>query len=111
MILADLVRKAIGALRPVHRDASLSFSQEGEDLVLARMFDTRSGGFYVDVGAHHPTRFSNTYRFYLRGWRGINIDPGASFGAEFARHRPRDVNLNWAIGTPEGERTYHEFNE
>ena len=51
-----------------------SFSQEGEDLLIDRMFDGQSVGFYVDVGAHHPTRFSNTYLLYLRGWRGINID-------------------------------------
>jgi hypothetical protein len=111
MVLTDLVRKALGVLRPVHPHASLSFSQEGEDLVLARMFGHRPDGFYVDVGAHHPTRFSNTYHFYLRGWCGINIDPRTGFAEAFARARPRDINLNWAIGSPPGERTYYEFNE
>lgn len=36
-------------------------------------------GIYVDVGAFHPTKFSNTHLFYLNGWRGINIEarPGS----------------------------------
>ena len=52
-----------------------SYSQEGEDMVLARYLEGQKNGFYVDVGAHHPFRFSNTYHFYLKGWHGVNIDP------------------------------------
>ena len=35
-----------------------SYSQEGEDMILRRMFERQQRGFYVDVGAHHPRRFS-----------------------------------------------------
>lgn len=111
MRLTNMTRTLAGVLRRVHPHAAITFSQEGEDLVLARLFDDRRRGFYVDVGAHHPTRFSNTYRFYLQGWRGINLDPAADFARQFAHRRPRDVNLNWAVGTPAGERTFFEFNE
>lgn len=45
-------------------NAQLSFSQEGEDLIILRIFDGQGRGFYVDVGAHHPTRFSNPYLLY-----------------------------------------------
>jgi len=48
-----------------------SYSQEGEDMILRRIFERQSTGFYVDVGAHHPKRFSNTYFFYKKGWSGI----------------------------------------
>ena len=41
-----------------------SYSQEGEDMILRRLFEKQIQGFYVDVGAHHPKRFSNTYYFY-----------------------------------------------
>ena len=44
---------------------NISFSQEGEDLVLQRLIGIKSNGFYVDIGAHHPYRFSNTYKFYI----------------------------------------------
>ena len=36
------------------------FSQEGEDIILQRIFERKKQGFYVDVGAFHPFRFSNT---------------------------------------------------
>lgn len=51
------------------------YSQEGEDVILARMFEHQSPGFYVDIGAHHPRRFSNTRLLAEKGWTGINVDP------------------------------------
>ena len=51
------------------------YSQEGEDIVIDRYFQHKAKGFYVEVGAHHPFRFSNTYRFYRRGWTGVCIEP------------------------------------
>ena len=59
----------------------ISFSQEAEDLVLSELaqFNKCYDGLYVDVGAHHPLRFSNTAIYHQRGWRGVNIDatPGS----------------------------------
>jgi len=52
-----------------------SYAQEGEDIILGRIFATKPTGFFVDVGAHHPMRFSNPYYFYKQGWCGINIEP------------------------------------
>ncbi|WP_236263975.1 hypothetical protein, partial [Dysgonomonas sp. Marseille-P4677] len=49
---------------------NISFSQEGEDLVINRFLENKPMGFYIDIGAHHPLRFSNTYKFYLKGWYG-----------------------------------------
>ncbi len=90
----------------------LCFSQEGEDMILSRLFEgKKKKGFYVDVGAHHPQRFSNTYRFYLNGWRGINIDPLPEGMDTFREIRPRDINLEYAISDGEDELTYFEFNE
>ena len=49
-------------------DATRPYSQEGEDMILSYMFiQKRTIGFYMDVGAHHPNRFSNTYYFYKKG--------------------------------------------
>lgn len=95
----------------VQRQARISHSQEGEDLALLRYFRKREGGFYVDVGAHHPTRFSNTWAFYQRGWSGINIDPLPGTAAGFARLRPRDITLETGVSDTPGELTYHRFHE
>ncbi|MBY0340734.1 MAG: FkbM family methyltransferase [Rhodocyclaceae bacterium] len=88
-----------------------SYGQDGEDLILDRLLEGQAKGFYVDVGAHHPIRFSNTYLFYRRGWRGINIDamPGAMRG--FKRTRPRDINIERGVASSSGTLSYYRFNE
>lgn len=77
-----------------------SFASAGEDMILRHLLGAdRAPGFYVDVGACHPVRASNTYSFYLRGWRGINIDASPGSMSEFKRMRPRDINLEIGIGS------------
>ena len=94
-------------------DATKSYSQEGEDLVLARIFGTVkvTSKFFVDIGAHHPTRFSNTYYFYRRGWRGINVDALPGTKRLFQRMRSRDITIECGVGSQEGVLKYFAFNE
>ncbi len=73
------------------------YSQCGEDLALRWLFGNVPHGFYVDVGAYHPKKFSNTYYFYKRGWLGINVDPTPGVVELFRRARPRDINLPYAV--------------
>ncbi|MBK1648837.1 SAM-dependent methyltransferase [Rhabdochromatium marinum] len=91
--------------------AGRSWSQEGEDQILLRIFAQQSSGFYVDVGAHHPKRFSNTYLFYRRGWSGINIDAMPGSMRLFHRWRPNDINLEFGIGNEKKQLDYYVFNE
>lgn len=95
----------------VDLDARYSFSQEGEDLLIGRLFGGQATGFYVDVGAHHPTRFSNTHLLYRKGWNGINIDPTPGSMVLFNRARPRDINLELAVSTTPGTVTLTTFND
>ncbi len=88
-----------------------SFSQEGEDVVLAGLLVGTKNGFFVDVGAHHPTRFSNTWRFYQAGWRGINIDPTPKSMDAFKELRPEDVNLEVGISRQAATRQFFCYNE
>lgn len=91
---------------------NLSYSQEGEDLILGRIFEGRYTGFYIDVGAHHPMRFSNTYKFYLLGWRGINIDALPDSMKKFKQARPDDINIEVPISKDTSSKlTYYMFNE
>ncbi len=92
-------------------DARKSWSQEGEDLILHCILGEKRQGFYVDVGAHHPRRFSNTYLFYRRGWSGINIDAMPGSMRAFDRARRRDINLEVGIAEEEGWIDYYVFNE
>jgi len=91
--------------------SNVSYAQEGEDLILLRFFNHKKEGFFIDVGAHHPTRFSNTYLFYRMGWRGINIDAMPGSMKAFKKVRPRDINIECPISDKQEELTYFIFNE
>ena len=105
-----IIKKYLNKIYPIYFYRK-SYSQEGEDMTLARIFENKKEGFYVDVGAHHPTRFSNTYYFYLRGWRGINLDAMPGSMDLFNKLRPRDINLELAIGNNDKNLTYYIFDE
>jgi FkbM family methyltransferase len=92
-------------------DANFYFSQEGEDILLQRLFGDRNSGLFVDIGAHHPKRFSNTYALYARGWRGINVDATPGSMEAFKKSRPEDRNLECGVGNSEGELPFYEFEE
>lgn len=106
--LSTVVYSIVRAIRP---EVHCSYAQEGEDLVLNRLFEGQRHGFYVDVGAHHPFRFSNTYLLSRRGWRGINVDPNPEAMRLFGRWRRRDVNLTVGIAEEVGSLRYFQFNE
>lgn len=109
MTLKSIVRRLLR--RDPDMQPNLCYGQDGEDLILNRLLDGQAQGFYVDVGAHHPVRFSNTYLFYQRGWRGINIDAMPGSMKKFNRVRPRDINIECGVAGSAGRLMYHRFNE
>ena len=93
-----------------------SYSQYGEDLILKGLMerdqiDLSKKGFYLDVGAHHPTRFSNTKLFYDLGWGGINIEPNEGIKNLFDKTRPRDKTLEIGLGKRCGYQKFFLYNE
>ena len=95
----------------LYRYTKQSYAQEGEDLILERIFEGQKTGFYIDVGAHHPLRFSNTFRLYKRGWQGINIDATPGSMEAFRLIRPRDINIEIAVGVRKSRKIFYQFNE
>lgn len=87
----------------------ISYAQNFEDVMLNRLFQGKDTGFYLDIGAHHPTYDSVTKAFYDRGWRGINIEPVKEFFNLLQQERPKDINLNIAINNHENELTFFEL--
>ena len=43
------------------RNFYITFSQCGEDMFLRSTFFHQEHGTYVDIGAHHPFKYSNTF--------------------------------------------------
>ena len=81
----------------------ISYAQNFEDVMLWRALKHVENGFYIDVGANDPVLDSVTNAFYERGWRGINIEPLLSHHADLVAVRPRDINLQCAVGAVSGE--------
>ena len=111
MIPGPVLEMARALTETVDPFVTLAYSQDGEDMVLRRLFERQATGFYVDVGAHHPYRFSNTCYFHRRGWRGINIDPNPDAIAAFDLVRPGDINICVGVSNAPGLLSFHFFNE
>ncbi|GGE95115.1 FkbM family methyltransferase [Stappia taiwanensis] len=97
---------------PAHqkqRQTVISYAQNYEDVMLQRCFAETATGFYVDVGASSPVADSVTFHFYRKGWRGVNIEPLTDRYRELVRCRPRDHNLNVAVGRESGQAMLNVF--
>ena len=113
--MLNLIRRTLRKIREPWLEsakwARASYAQEGEDLILDRLMDNSKTGFYVEVGSHHPFRFSNTYLFYRRGWKGICIDPLPDSKNLFNKWRPRDLALEIGVSATPSIMKYYLFNE
>jgi len=113
--LKQLIRPLAEALFPFYIFGHKSYSQDGEDMLLRAFMEIEypknHKGFYVDIGAHHPLRFSNTAYFYKKGWHGINVEPTPSQIKKFYSSRKRDININAAVGISNEPLTFYLFNE
>jgi FkbM family methyltransferase len=87
------------------------YSQFYEDYILAYVFKGIAKGTYVDVGAYDPNTASVTKRFYLQGWRGVNIEPNPELRPAFLKERPEDVNLEVGISDAAATLTFYKFEE
>jgi FkbM family methyltransferase len=87
----------------------ISYAQNFEDVMLARVFEGRRTGFYIDVGAGDPVHLSVTKWFYDLGWSGINIEPNRSLYQRLLAERPRDINLAVGAGAFQGEANFLEL--
>lgn len=89
----------------------ISFAQNFEDVMIARLFPPGHQGFYIDIGAADPVYLSVTKHFYDAGWHGVNVEPLPRFFARIETARPRDVNLNAIIGNGGGSHRFFEIEE
>ncbi|HEY5405617.1 MAG TPA: FkbM family methyltransferase [Ginsengibacter sp.] len=83
--------------------SQLTYSQSGEDLILSNLFYklSISNPSYLDIGANHPSYISNTYYFYLRGSRGVCVEPNPYLFKKIKRVRKHDTVLNVGVGLSE----------
>lgn len=89
--------------------SSAFFSQYGEDALLFLTMKPSRRGFFVDVGAYDPIDGSNTYKLYLRGWRGLTIEPNPKVTSKFRTLRGGDTHLTMGVSPEPAALTYYEF--
>lgn len=82
------------------------FAGFAEDVSVSRFFDKKYKGFYVDIGCYHPIKYSTTYFFYRRGWRGINVDIDDLKISLFRWIRRGDHNVVRAVSHKDGVTQY-----
>jgi len=90
--------------------AQVSFSQVGEDLIIHYLFQSLNIAqpSYLDVGTNHPIAGNNTYFFYLRGSRGVCIEPDPGLFRLIMEQRSLDTHINAGVGFEAGK-TKAEF--
>lgn len=85
----------------------LSYAQRLEDYHLDLVFADVGTGFYIDVGGGHPIADNVSYWFYLKGWRGLVVEPQARLADLYAHVRPRDITACTLVGSREGDVEFH----
>ena len=110
-VASAVATPTIRTLTPFAHRLLDSYSQHSEDLILDLILSFKNKGFNVDVGANDPTLNSNTKRFYLKGWTGINVEPGLEPFKKLCEARPLDVNLNVGIAPEKGSMTFYQLSD
>jgi FkbM family methyltransferase len=116
-------RRGIGIIHtPFIRKSYLkrSFSQQGEDLTVDRIWtrvlknEFNKKGVYVDIGSYHLIEHSVTYLAYLRGWSGLVVDASPKSCDLHGKYRPKDKIVNAVVGGEDIESVdfyFHKFDE
>ena len=82
-----------------YRHTRHSFSQFGEDLIIDHALNLLNyqNFSYLDIGANHPSRLSNSFYFYRKGSTGVLVEPDPHLFRKLQRKRPRDIVLNCGV--------------
>lgn len=78
-------------------------SQYFEEFILRDFFADRRNGVFVDIGAAHYKKFSNTY--YLEnelGWSGLAVDPIREYAVDYQRYRRRTRFFSFFVSDSTG---------
>jgi FkbM family methyltransferase len=65
-------------------------SEHGEEWMVRDFFRDKRNGVFLDVGANHYRKLSNTYYLETQlDWSGVAVEPLRQFEADYVRYRPR----------------------
>ncbi len=67
--------------------------------MLWRALNHIKSGFYIDIGAQDPVNDSVSLAFHNNGWKGIHVEPVATYAQKLVTARPGDAVVQAIIGT------------
>jgi FkbM family methyltransferase len=78
-----------------------SYSQFGEDRIIFEYFSSLpiTNGFFLEIGANHPTKLSQTWLLETNGWHGILIEPLPHLAALLKEHRKNSLVFESAVSS------------
>jgi len=87
------------------------YAQTNQDkFVNIEFFKNKKNGFFVDIGAHDGTTFSNTYFFEKElEWTGLCFEPLSHRFEELQKNRPLSICYNAAIGAQQFHKKLRNF--
>ncbi len=65
--------------------------QEDEERLVRDFFEGRERGFFVEVGANHPTKNSQSWHLEQLGWSGVLVEPQPDLAAFLVTARKAQV--------------------
>jgi len=84
------------------------FPAEVEPALTAEFFQSDPPGFFVDVGAHDPVAYSQSYDLEQRGWNGILVEPLPNMAKRLRAQRKAQV-YEVACSSPDDDRKLLAF--
>jgi FkbM family methyltransferase len=79
----------------------LSFSQQGEDIVLYHILHDLlkvETPTYIDIGAADPVDANNTFLLYWTGGHGVLVEPNPMYVERLKQRRPKDIVVAAGVG-------------
>ncbi|AUQ25600.1 FkbM family methyltransferase [Dickeya zeae] len=91
----------------------ITYSQHGEDMIIANIFSILNitKPTYLDIGANHPLKGSNTALLYSRGSHGTIVDANPNLMNDWKEIRPHDTALNVGVSKEDGELPFYYIDD
>ena len=86
-----------------------SYAQNFEDVMLWRALKHVENGSYIDLGAQHPVIDSVSLAFYEHGWRGVHVEPNATYAQLLRESRPDETVMQVAVTDKEAILKFYEI--
>ncbi len=89
----------------------VSYAQNFEDIILWRALGNIPHGRYIDIGAQSPDEHSVSKLFYLKGWRGVHVEPTQHYSDLLRSARPEEQVVQAAVTDVAGELRFFDISE